>query len=336
MKSNESNKILAVIGPTASGKTSLAIKLAKKFNGELVNTDSRQIYKYLDIGTAKGNVSDNPIEKFKIPKAVSHQLSAISHLIVYETKGVPIYLIDIIEPDQMLTLAQYQKLAYATIEHIFKKGKLPILVGGTGLYIDAIIKDYKIPKVKPDWKLRKKLNKLSVQQLQNKLQKLDAQRLEKLNRSDRNNPHRLIRQIEIAGSLFASRIPHRAQDTRSKSRKPKLKTLMMLPYHTSKQLYKRINTRAEKLFDMGLIEEVRELLDKGYDFNTPAFTAISYPLVKDFLEDKITQDELLRKIQQNERNYAKRQMTWFSRYDERIVKVKKDSEAFKAVEKFLN
>src|SRR5689334_15815668 len=124
-------KIIALIGPTASGKTDYALKLARLFNGELLNTDSRQIYKYLDIGTAKGSIQGSDKDG-------------------YTLEGIPIHLINLVNPDETLTLAQYQKIATETIDEVVSRGKLPILVGGTGLYIDAIIKGYTIPQVAPD------------------------------------------------------------------------------------------------------------------------------------------------------------------------------------------
>ncbi|MBU0975663.1 MAG: tRNA (adenosine(37)-N6)-dimethylallyltransferase MiaA [Patescibacteria group bacterium] len=322
------NKILAVIGPTASGKTSLAIKLAKKFDGELINTDSRQIYKYLDIGTAKGNVKKLPMTKVQL--TINNQLTNpnVQKLDVYKLDGARIHLIDIVEPDKVLSLAQYQKLAYAVIEDILKRGKLPILVGGTGLYIDAIVKGYQIPKVRPDKKLRDKLSSKTVKQLSRQLQSLDPDRFNSLNESDRANPHRLIRLIEISKANSRQQTANSRQKVGSK-----FDVLFLMPYHTREKLYERINKRVDLILEEGLIEEVKSVIQKGYKFDSPAMTAISYPIVKDYIEGKISLKELKEKFSQGDRNYARRQITWFKRYD--VKKMKEDKEAIDVVKKFL-
>lgn len=318
-----SNSVLFIIGPTASGKTSLAVKLAKKFSGELVNADSRQVYKNLDIGTAKGKL------------AINYQLSATSLIIdnnritcgVYQIEDVPIHLVNIVKPNKVFTLAHYQKLAFKVIEDINKREKLPIVVGGTGLYVDSLIKGYKIPKVKPNKKLRKNLNQLSVDKLQNKLKSLSKKRFQNLNNSDKNNPHRLIRLIEIENATDNIK--------RKKKAPPKLDVLMLQPDHTRKELYKRIGKRAKKMIGPDLFEEVKFLIEKDYDFSKPALTSLGYDLVKDYLNEDIDKDELTEKFAQSHRNYARRQITWFNRYDGKIHKVKSYKEAKKIVDKWL-
>lgn len=318
-------KIIAIIGPTASGKTSLAIKIAKKFNGELINTDSRQIYKYMDIGTAKGEVEREKKQIVKISKDDQLDELNIKYLDVYSLEGAKIHLIDIVEPNQVLTLAQYQKLVYEVIQDINKRGKLPILVGGTGLYIDAIVKGYDIPKVKPDQELRKKLNSKTVKQLQDRLTKLNKMRFETLNDSDRGNKHRLIRAIEIELSKSRKKV--------RRSKKLKLDVLFLMPKHTREELYNRINKRAEIIVNAGLIDEVKTLLKKGYSFSKPAMTAISYPIVKKYIDNKITKEELIDKFRQGDRNYARRQITWFKRYEVELVN--DEAKAYREVKKFL-
>jgi tRNA dimethylallyltransferase len=160
--------LIVILGPTASGKSNLAIKLAKKFNGEIISADSRQIYQEMDIGTAK------------ITKE--------------EMSGIPHYLIDIVKPDQEFTLAQYKKLAVKIIKDVQKRGKLPFLVGGTGLYIQAVVDNLEIPQVKPNKKLRNKLEKLTNQELLNQLKKLDPLSAVSI---DPNNKRRLIRALEV-------------------------------------------------------------------------------------------------------------------------------------------
>lgn len=296
-----SRKIIAVIGPTASGKTSLAIEIAKKFNGELVNADSRQIYKYLDIGTAKGEVEIYQKAKIKDQK---YRLK-IKKLDTYTIEGVPIHLINIVKPDEILTLAEYQKLAFEVILDIQKRGKLPILVGGTGLYIDAIVKGYKIPPGAPDWELRQKLEQNDIKKLQGQAIKDDPDGFKLLNESDRGNPRRLIRLIEKA---------RKSQRAKAKQTRLDFEMLLVTPRYLRAELYKKINQRVVELVKAGVLDEVKQLLDKGYKFDTPAFSAIAYPLAKSYFEGKITKEEFVAKWQQYDRNYARRQETWFKRY----------------------
>jgi tRNA dimethylallyltransferase len=317
-------KIIAVIGPTACGKTSLAIQIAKKFNGELINADSRQVYKYLDIGTAKGEVKKTQNNKLKIRNP--NNIDDFESLDIYEIEDVPIHLINIVEPDKVLTLAQYQKLAYEIIDYIINRGKIPILVGGTGLYIDAVLKGYKIPKVKPDEKLRKFLDTKDIDELQIMLKDLNRERFASLNESDRANKRRLMRIIEIEKSgenkLYNQKI------------NPQYKVLFLTPWYTREDLYKKINNRAEIILNTGLVDEVRRVTEMGFSFSKPAMTAISYPIVKEFLDGKITQKELLDRFAQGDRNYARRQITWFKRY--KTLFIKKEDEVYKIINKFLN
>jgi tRNA dimethylallyltransferase len=320
------NKIIAVIGPTASGKTDLAIKIANKIDGELINTDSRQIYKFMDIGTAKGDISKLPISSFQLSSNYQLTKPAINQLHIYKLEEVPIHLVNIVEPDEILTLAQYQKLAYASIEYILKQHKIPILVGGTGLYIDAITKGYIMPKVKPNMKLRKELNSLKIEQLQSKLIKLNEELFERLNNSDKNNPHRIIRLIELE-SLSKD------QD-RKKSKKPSFDVLYLTPKRSREELYNRINKRSKIILKSGLIQEVQKLINKGYSFSKPAMSAISYPIVKQYLDREITKEELLERFAQGDRNYARRQVTWFKRYN--AIKVEEDDVIMNEIKKFLS
>ena len=167
-----SRKIIVILGPTASGKSELAVKIAKKFNGEIISADSRQVYKRLDIGTGK------------ITKK--------------EMRGVPHHCIDIVSPRKVFTVSDFKKHAEKAIENIFAKNKIPIIVGGTGLYIQAIVDNIALPEVKPNWKLRKELEKKTTEEMFETLKKLDPERAENI---DPKNPRRLIRAIEIAKAL---------------------------------------------------------------------------------------------------------------------------------------
>ena len=304
------SKIISVIGPTASGKTDLAINIAKKFIGELVNTDSRQIYKFLNIGTAKGNIVEYEPYKYSLDK-------------------IPIHLVNIISPEKILTLAEYQKKAITTIKDVISRKKLPILVGGTGLYIDAIVKGYFIPKIAPDIKLRSKLNKLTIEELKAKLISINKAKFEKLNHSDQNNPRRIIRAIEIElNNIQTSQI----QNTQSNIT-DQFETLFIKPKYNRKDLYKKINSRVYQMIDQGLFDEVRNLMDRGYKFDQPAFSAIAYPLARKYLNKEISKELYISTWQQKERNYARRQETWFRRYN--CLKYSNIEDLFNRIDKFL-
>lgn len=347
-------KIIVVLGPTASGKTNLAIQLAKKFNGELINADSRQIYKYLDIGTAKGNVREirnskleirNNLETRNSKNEILNKLvkrnSKLRNLEAWEIEEVPIHLINLVNPTQVLSLAEYKELAEIVIDDITSRGKLPILVGGTGLYVDAITKGYSIPKVEPDEGLRQQLNNATIEQLQGRLQEIDPEKWGRLNESDRANPRRLIRAIEVATSDISTAYSRlRGNDNERWAVNDDLEAnneqraasgvydvLFLSPKYEREELYNRINDRVLKMLEEGLLDEVAELIEKGYTFEVPSFSAIAYPLVKQFIEGTISKEELIDKWQQKERNYARRQETWFRRYKEtRFVKNVEEAE----------
>ncbi|MBN2015892.1 tRNA dimethylallyltransferase [Candidatus Dojkabacteria bacterium] len=321
---SSNKKIIAVIGPTASGKTSLAIEIAKKFDGELINTDSRQIYKYMDIGTAKGEVKVIKNKEFKIKNKYQISKPKIEKLDVYELEGAVIHLINIVKPDEVLTLAQYQKLAYAVIEDIIERGKLPILVGGTGLYIDAITKGYKIPRVSPDPILRNELERKSMEELGVILDNINSQAYKRLNESDKANKRRLIRLVEVAKA---------GKKILKAKERPNFNVLYIQPKRSREELYEIINKRAKIIVDSGLIGEVKSLIQKRYEFTKPAMSAISYPIVRSYLDGKINKDELIEQFAQGDRNYARRQVTWFKRYD--AVEVSGKKEASKVVRRFL-
>jgi len=291
-------KLIAVLGPTASGKTKLAIKLVKKFNGEIVSADSRQIYKGMDIGTAK------PTKK--------------------ERQGIPHYLLDVASPKRKFTVAQYRKLAIIAIKKILKKKKIPFLVGGTGFYIQAVVDGIVIPEVKPDWKLRKKLEKKSVEELYKILKRLDSRRAKTI---ERKNPRRLIRAIEIV--------------MKTKKPVPPLK-FQPLPYpvlmigikRNKKELQNLIRKRFFKWLKQGLIKEVVNLKKSGLSWKRIEDFGIHYRVIARYLQNKIGDKEMVENSIREIQNYARRQLTWFKR-DERIYWIKKYSEAEKLVKNFF-
>lgn len=293
-----SKKIIAILGPTASGKSALAVKIAKKFGGEVISVDSRQVYKGMDIGTGK-------IKK-------------------EEMKGVPHYLLDVASPKRRFTVAQFQKLAKKEIEKIFKKGKIPILCGGTGFYLWVLTHQVSIPKVKPDWKLRKKLEKKPAKELFEILKKLDKDRAKTI---EKENKRRLIRAIEIAKKL---------------GKVPPLKTeplpypILFLGIKKSKdELRKLIRKRLLKRLKEGMIEEVKKLKESGISWKRLEEFGLEYEWVAKYLQGKINYKEMVKNLQKDIEDFAERQMTYFKKYFPQTIWIKNYKEAEKLVKKFL-
>jgi tRNA dimethylallyltransferase len=290
-------KIIVILGPTASGKSELAVRLAKKFGGEVISADSRQVYKGMDIGTAK------------ITKK--------------EMKGVPHYLLDVASPKRQFTVVQYRNLALKSIEKIFKKGKVPILCGGTGFYIQAVVDGMAIPEVPPDWKLRKKLEKKSTKELYQILKKLDLQRAKTI---EKENPRRLIRAIEIVKKI--GKVPPLRFNPLSY---PVLMIGIKIPFE---KLKKKIEKRFFEWLREGLIGEVKKLRKMGISFKRIENFGMHYRQVALFLQNKITKKEMIDNSIKEIQNYVKRQMTFFKR-DKRIHWIKNYKEAEKLVREFL-
>lgn len=296
-------KLLVILGPTASGKSDLAIEIAKKFNGEIISADSRQVYKGMDLGTGK-------VERDKNFKE-------------FYSEGVRHYLLDIVEPQQYFSVYQYQKLALKAINEILKKKKLPILCGGTGLYISAVIENWKFLKIKPNFELRKKLEKLSLEELFEKLKKIDPQRATTI---DPKNKRRIIRALEIA--LTKGKVP-------PLEKKPlKIDILILGIQKEKEELKKLIKTRLEKRINLGMIEEVKNLKEKGVSSERLEEFGLEYRWVNRYLEGKITLEEMKKRLYNEIVKYAKRQMTWFKKM-KNIYWIKTKEEAFSLVENWL-
>ncbi len=325
-----SEKIIVIVGTTASGKTRLAVRLAYKFNGEIVSADSRQVYKGMDVGTGK-DLKDYrlkiPNSKFQIPNKFQNPKSKIKK---YKIVKIPYHLIDVVSPKTEFSLAKYQKLAYKAMDDILSRGKLPIIAGGTGLYVQAIVDGYKLSGAKPDKKLRAKLEKMPVKRLFLMLKKLDAKKAKSLNESDRSNKRRLIRYIEI----------HKSGPTAFKAVGP-LKPLkpynaliigLTLPKEVlRKRIYERLVERLEK---EDMIGEVERLRRRGVSWKRLEGFGLEYKYVSLYLRNKLAYDEMVEKLNIAIRQFAKRQMTWFKR-DKRINWVKSEKEAEKLVNEFL-
>jgi len=314
VKKNKREKLIVILGPTASGKTALSIKLAKNFNGEIVSADSRQVYKGMDIGTGK------------ITKK--------------EMKGIPHYLLGVASPKRKFSVAQYQKLAQRAIEKILKKQKIPFLVGGSPFYIYSVVEGWIFPKMKPNWQLRKKLEKQSKEKLFSTLKKLDPQRAKTI---EKENKRRLIRAIEIAKTL--GKIPKLKKNPqfdvlmlgikkdpeglKKLIRKRLLKRLKTSPPAT---LRKRACSRSDA--DGGMIKEVETLHKNNISWKRLEEFGLEYRYIALYLQGKLGKEEMLEKLQKEIEHFAKRQMTWF-RKDKRIKWVENYQETEKLIKGFL-
>ncbi len=293
-------KVVVILGPTSSGKTELSLKLAKKFNGVIISADSRQVYRDMDIATAK------------IKKS--------------EQQKIPHYMLDIINPDEEFTLPLYQKTVLTLLSSIAKnnlkkpKKIIPFIVGGTGLYIKSIVDGYKIPTIPPDKILRDKLNKESLDNLVKKLIKLD-----KNTAVDITNKRRVIRAIEL----------NMAGVIKLKSEPPNLDFLQIGILVSKEKLNQKIENKVEVMYKEGLVKETKALLNKDYDINLPAMSALGYKHIYKYIKNKTTLKQALKLIKQDSKKYAKRQMTWFKK-DKRIKWVTTEKEAEKLIQKFLS
>ena len=306
-------KVVIIVGPTASGKTSLGIKLAKKVSaiggpasgwqgGEIISADSRQIYRGLDIGTAKPSLQER---------------QAISH-----------HLIDIRKLNQDYTVAQYKRDCVKAIKDISSRGKLPIIVGGTGLYIKAVVDNLTIPQVKADPLLRKELK----QELQDRGLSFLYKELIKIDPEaayivDPRNPRRVIRALEIALSTKRPFSQTRRQG------KPLFNFLQIGIDHPKEKLRKRIDKRIDAMIEQGLVDEVRNLIKK-YPAGTHAFEAIGYREIINHLQGKISLEEAIGLMKKNTWHFAKRQLTWF-RKDKRIHWISTPQKAERLIKNFL-
>ena len=279
--------VIVIGGPTASGKTALSIELAKQINGEIVSADSMQIYKEMDIGTAK----------------VTRE----------EMQGIKHYLIDIIEPNQRYSVAEFKKDAEKAIEEIINKGKTPIVVGGTGLYIDSLIYGIEYQNIKLDEEYRKKLEKEAEEGLDNlyeKAKKIDPEAMKKISPNDKK---RIIRVLEIYKATGKTKTQQEEESRKELKYDYKVFAINM----EREKLYERINKRVDLMLQQGLIEEVEKITDKYKEFPT-AMQGLGYKEVVEYLENKTTKEEMIEKIKMETRRYAKRQITWFKKNKQTI------------------
>lgn len=309
IKNNKLPKIIVICGPTASGKTAWSLELARKYNGEIVSADSRQIYKKMNIGTAKE----------------AGKWTWCGWRKIYFVQDIPHYLIDFLDPKKNFTVAEFRRQAIKYIKLIIKNKHLPLVVGGTGLYIDALVNNFEIPKVAPNQKLRENLENLSLEELQNKLKKIDSETYSVI---DKKNKRRLVRALEVVmltGQSFSRQ---------RKKKEPLFEVLKIGVARPREILYNNIEKRVDEQLSQGLIAEVQSLLKQKYGWHLYSLSGIGYRQFQNYFSGQISLAEAVIQLKQATRQYAKRQLTWFRR-DKNIHWVENLAEADKLIEEFL-
>lgn len=302
---NEKKTVYVIGGPTASGKSNLAIELAKKINGEIVSADSMQIYKDMDIGTAK-------IKKD-------------------EMQGIKHYMIDIITPEERYSVSSFKKEAEKAIDIILKNGKVPIVVGGTGLYIDSLIYGIEFQDEEIDTEYREYLNQIAekegLENLYKQAQTIDPNAMLKISPNDKK---RIIRVLEI---YYKTGKTKTELEIESRSHEVKYNYKVYAITMEREKLYDRIEQRVDTMIKQGLIDEVKNIIKKYSGFPT-AMQGLGYKEVVEFLENHITKDEMIEKIKKETRHYAKRQLTWF-RKNKEIIWLNGEEDIEKNINKIL-
>jgi len=281
------NRLVVIVGPTGIGKSQLALRLAQTYDGEIVSADSRQVYRHMDIGTAKPS---------------PQELSLVPH-----------HLVNIVNPDDDFGLAQYQQLAYKAIKDIQQRNKLALLVGGSGLYIWAVLEGWGIPQVPPDLEYRhnieEKAARVGTDELYQELMKVDP---EAAMRIDRRNVRRIIRALEVyrsTGTPF-SQLQHKQA--------PPFNTFIVGLTTDRAELYRRIDLRVDRMIEQGLVEEVEKLVNMGYNFNLPAMSGIGYKQIGMFLRSELTLASAIEQIKFETHRFVRHQYSWFHLKDDRI------------------
>jgi len=302
------NCLVAIVGPTATGKSQLALRLAQLFAGEIVSADSRQVYRYMNIGTAKPS---------------PEELSLVPH-----------HLIDVVNPNEDFSLAQYQHSASRAIEDIQKRGKLPILVGGSGLYVWSVLEGWGIPPVPPDPEFRRRLEERAAggegNELYRELVELDPAAGQGI---DQRNIRRVIRALEV-------RRGSKKPDTQLPQKKtPPFKTLIIGLTTERKELYRRVDQRVDEMVERGLVDEVKRLVNMGYNFKLPAMSGIGYRQIGLLLRGESTLASAIQQIKFETHRFVRHQYAWFKLTDRRIkwfdIQCEIDSEITALVSKFL-
>jgi tRNA dimethylallyltransferase len=279
--------LVVIVGPTAAGKTALSLLLAEATEGEIVSADSRQIYRGMDIGTAKATAD--------------------------ERARVPHHLLDVVVPDQVLTLAEYQRMAYVAIADIHARGRLPFLVGGTGQYIQAVVEGWSIPAVAPQPELRAELEAKArvegAEALHGWLAALDPAAAARI---DHRNVRRVIRALEVC--LVTGQPITELQ----RKNPPPFDILQIGVTHPRPELYARIDARVDQMMAAGLLDEVRSLAATGYDWELPAMTGLGYRQIGEYLRAEVTLEEAIARIKKGTRRFVQQQYNWFRLADPAI------------------
>lgn len=276
------DELVVIVGPTAVGKTALSLKLAKQFDGEIISADSRQLYCGMDIGTAKPTVQ--------------------------ELASVPHHLIDFLAPDADFTLVQYQEAAYRAIDDIQARDKLPLLVGGTGLYVRAVVTGMKIPRVPPNEEFRARLydeaERYGHERLHARLAEVDPGAAAKI---DARNVRRVIRALEVY------EMTGKPISEQQRAAPPPYHILQIGLTMEREKLYERINARVDEMLSRGLVEEVRALVERGYDYNLPSMSGLGYRQIGMYLRGEVDYAEAVRLLKRDTRRLVKSQYSWFRR-----------------------
>ena len=296
---NKQGKIIVILGPTASGKSDLAVQIAKQVNGEIISADSRQIYKQLNIGSGK--------------------------ITTKEMQGIAHHMLDIIEPDQNYSLHDWQQAAFEIINKIIKKNKLPIIAGGTGLYISSILQNYRIPAT--DKNIREKLHDCSLPEL---VKQLKANNPESASNIDLKNKIHVVRALEYALAFKQS-----ISTSQGTSECPY--DFLVFGIDPGKEkLYKKIEQRVLNMIETGLIKEVENIFKQYSDKSLVALSGIGYKEILEYLNNNISQQDAIELIQKNTRHYSKRQMTWFRRMEKQGIKIHWNIPLQKAIKQTKN
>lgn len=275
MMKQKKNKVIAVVGATASGKTAYAVNLAKQINGEIISADSRLVYKGLNIGTAKPTMD--------------------------EREGIPHHMIDVVEPEVDYSVGLYSQTAGNIIDEIISRGKIPIIAGGTGLYFRILLENYDLPKINPDYELRNELAQLEFDELYNMLVKLDSDAAKHIVQNDKRRAIRFIEIVKLTG------VP--VSEARG-IKEPEYDVEWIGLNYPREELYERINKRVDLMLEQGLVDETKKLLSEHGRISNIIDT-IGYREITSYLDGELTLNEAADKLKQNTRNYAKRQLTWF-------------------------
>lgn len=281
------NRLLGIVGPTGVGKSYMGIQLAQALGGEIVNADSRQVYRFMDIGTAKPTPQERAI--------------------------VPHHVIDVVSPDENFNLAQYQQLAVRAIEDIQQRDKLPIVVGGSGQYVWSVLEGWGIPRVAPNPEFRQEMQERADMgegdKLHEELRDVDPEAAERI---DPRNVRRTMRALEVFNE---TETPY-SQLQRKEA--PPSQIFIIGLTADREELYRRIDGRVDRMIELGLVDEVKRLMSRGFDFSMPAFSSIGYRQIGHYLNDELTLPGAIQQIKFETHRFARQQYTWFRLDDDRI------------------